>query len=153
MFAVSVPDWRALVETGLGWAVNARGLVTMATVWSLASASSGLGRVSRLSKLYRMLPGPPGTRQMDGMMEVSWGRRSRHRALSNRGHLVLVHVSSDKKSRVSEVEPALDLEPNREGLNISIFSFSISCLKAFAYVFGIANPALMLSICSDYEHV
>ena len=52
MFAVNVPDLRPLVETGLGWAVNGRGLVTMATVWSLASASSGLGRVSRLSKLY-----------------------------------------------------------------------------------------------------
>ena len=86
-------------------------------------------------------------------MEVSWGRRSRHLALSNRGHLVLVHVSSDKKSRVSEAEPALDLEPNREGLNISIFSFSISCLKAFAYVFGMADPALMILICSDYYHV
>ena len=73
--------------------------------------------------------------EMEGMMEVSWGRRSRHLALSNRGHLVLVNVSSDKKSRVSEAEPALDLEPNREGLNISIFSFSISL------------------ICSDYYHV
>ena len=48
------------------------------------------------------------------MTEVSWGRRSRDLALSNRGHVVLVHVSSDKKTRVSEVESDLDLEPSRE---------------------------------------
>ena len=52
--------------------------------------------------------------ELEGMTEVSWGRRSRDLALSNRGHVVLVHVSSDKKTRVSEVESDLDLEPSRE---------------------------------------
>ena len=52
--------------------------------------------------------------ELEGMTEVSWGKRSRDLALSNRGHVVLVHVSSDKKARVREVESDLDLEPSRE---------------------------------------
>ena len=89
----TVPD-----AAGAAW--NLASDLVCVCVWSVRSRGPG-------SPLGALVVGVG--RQMEGMMEVSWGRRSRDLVLSNRGHMVLVHVSSDKKSRVSEVEPDLDL--------------------------------------------
>ena len=52
--------------------------------------------------------------EVEGVAEVSWGTRSGDLALASRGHVVLCHVSGDKRQGREEEESELDLEPSRE---------------------------------------